>query len=328
MLQCIFLLSDSGEVMVEKQMTAHRVDRAICGWFWEYVLAHAGGDASKVLQVVVSPTHYLFQVYRNGVTFLACTQVEMPPLMAIEFLSRVADVLIDYLGDLNEDIIKDNFVLVYQPNILKEMITPPNIVSKMLNVMTGKSSNLGNKLPDATASYVPWRTTVVKDASNEVYVNIVEELDACVNREGALVKCEAYGKIQVNSSLPGVPELTLTFPNPTIINDVMFHPCVRFRPWESNQIVSFVPPDGQFDLMSYRVKKLKTTPIYVKPQLTSDSGNCRVNVMVGIKNDPGKPINSITVQFRLPPLIASADLTANYGTVDILADQYFMKVTN
>jgi hypothetical protein len=31
-----------------------------------------------------------------------------------QFLSRVADVLTDYLGDLNEDIIKDNFVIVYQ----------------------------------------------------------------------------------------------------------------------------------------------------------------------------------------------------------------------
>ncbi|XBJ17762.1 hypothetical protein VPH35_009094 [Triticum aestivum] len=264
MLQCVFLLSDSGEVMVEKQMTAHRVDRAICGWFWEYVLAHAAGDPSKV---VVSPTHYLFQVYRSGVTFLACTQVEMPPLMAIEFLSRVADVLTDYLGDINEDTIKDNFVIVYQildemmdngfplttePNILKELVAQPNMVSKMLNVMTGKSSTIGSKLPDATASFVPWRTTIVKDASNEVYVNIVEELDACVNREGVLVKCEACGEIEVNSSLPGLPELTLSFANPTIINDVRFHPCVRFRPWESNQILSFVPPDGQFKLMSYR----------------------------------------------------------------------------
>lgn len=43
--------------------------------------------------------------------------------------------------------------------------------------------------------------------------------------------------------------------------------------------------------------------------------------MVGIRNDPGKPIDSITVQFQLPPLIVSADLTANYGTVDILADK-------
>jgi AP-3 complex subunit mu len=62
------------------------------------------------------------------------------------------------------------------------MIAPPNIVNKVLNVVTGKSSTLGSKLPDATASLVPWRTTVVKDASNEVYVNIVEELDACINR--------------------------------------------------------------------------------------------------------------------------------------------------
>jgi hypothetical protein len=74
----------------------------------------------------------------------------------------------------------------------------------------------------------------------------------CICREGVLVKCEACGEIEVNSSLPGLPELTLSFANPTLINDVRFHPCVRFRPWESNQILSFVPPDGQFKLMSYR----------------------------------------------------------------------------
>lgn len=32
----------------------------------------------------------------------------------LKFLCRVADVLADYLGGLNEDLIKDNFVLVYQ----------------------------------------------------------------------------------------------------------------------------------------------------------------------------------------------------------------------
>jgi AP-3 complex subunit mu len=66
------------------------------------------------------------------------------------------------------------------------------------------------------------------------------------------VKCEAYDDVQVNCSLPGVPELTMSFANTAIINDVTFHPCVRFRPWDSNQILSFVPPDGQFKLMSYR----------------------------------------------------------------------------
>lgn len=71
-------------------------------------------------------------------------------------------------------------------------------------------------------------------------------------RDGVLVKCEIYGEVQVNSHLSGVPDLTLSFSNPSILDDVRFHPCVRFRPWESQQILSFVPPDGQFKLMSYR----------------------------------------------------------------------------
>ncbi|EEF49990.1 AP-3 complex subunit mu [Ricinus communis] len=334
MLQCIFLLSDCGEVILEKQLTGHRVDRSICDWFWNQAISQ--DDSFKQQSVIASPTHYLFQIVREGITFLACTQVEMPPLMAIEFLCRVANILSDYLEGLNEDLIKDNFVIVYElldemidngfplttePNILREMIAPPNIVSKMLSVVTGNSSNVSDTLPNATSSCVPWRTTDVKYANNEVYVDLVEEMDAIINRDGVLMKCEIYGELQVNSHITGVPDLTLSFTNPSILDDVRFHPCVRFRPWESHQILSFVPPDGLFKLMSYRVKKLKTVPIYVKPQLTSDAGTCRINLMVGIKNDPGKMIDSINVQFHLPPCILSADLTSNHGVVNVLSNK-------
>ncbi|XVE63147.1 hypothetical protein DITRI_Ditri06bG0176900 [Diplodiscus trichospermus] len=334
MLECIFLLSDSGEVMLEKQLTGHRVDRSICDWFWDHAISQ--GDSFKSQPVIASPTHYLFQVVQEGITFLACTQVEMPPLMGIEFLCRVADVLSDYLGGLNEDVIKDNFVIVYElldemidngfplttePNILREMIAPPNIVSKVLSVVTGSSSNVSDTLPGATGSCVPWRAADPKYANNEVYVDLVEEMDAVVNREGVLVKCEICGEVRVNSHLSGLPDLTLSFANPSILDDVRFHPCVRFRPWESHQILSFVPPDGEFNLMSYRVRKLKSNPIYVKPQLTSDAGKCRVNVLVGTKNDPGKTMDSITVQFQLPPCVLSADLTSNHGTVNILSNK-------
>ncbi|KAM7470084.1 hypothetical protein LguiA_008267 [Lonicera macranthoides] len=336
---------DYSEVILEKQLSGHWVDRSICDWFWEQSVSQ--GDSFKLLPVIASPTHYLFQIVRKGITFLACTQVEMPPLMAIEFLCRVADVLSDYLGVLNEDIIKDNFVIVYELldemidngfplttelNILREMIAPPNIMSKMMSVVTGNSSNVSNTLPGATASSVPWRTADLKHSNNDVYVNLVEQMDAIINRhqlrfltlifgDGVLVKCEIYGEVQLNSHLSGLPDLTLTFANPSILNDVQFHPCVRFRPWESQQILSFVPPDGHFKLMSYRVKKLKNTPIYVKPQLTSESGMCRISVLVGMRNDPGKTIDAITVEFQLPPCILSADVTANHGTVTILSNK-------
>ncbi|CAN6468939.1 unnamed protein product [Victoria cruziana] len=336
MLQCVFLLSDSGEVMLEKQWTGNQVDRSICSWFWEHVLAQGG--SSKVPPVIASPTHYLFQIVREGITFLGCSQVEMPPLMALEFLGRVADVLSDYLGNLDEDFIKDNFVIVYElldemmdngfplttePNILKEVIAPPNLVNKVLNVVTGTSSKVSNTVPSATASTVPWRTSNTRHANNEVYVDLVEQLDATVSRDGHLVNCEIYGEVQVNSHLSGLPDLTLSFTNPSILNDVRFHPCVRFRPWESHQILSFVPPDGQFKLMSYRVANLKNTPIYVKPQFSSDAGTCRVHVLVGMRYDPGKPIDSITVEFQLPACVVSTDLTPNHGTVNVLANKVY-----
>lgn len=125
----------------------------------------------------------------------------------------------------------------------------------------------------------------------------------------------------MSSQLTGFPDLTLSFANPSVLEDMRFHPCVRFRPWESHQVLSFVPPDGQFKLMSYRVKKLKNTPLYVKPQITSDSGTCRVSVLVGIRSDPGKTIESITLSFQLPHCVSSADLSSNHGTVTILSNK-------
>ncbi|KVI07833.1 Clathrin adaptor, mu subunit [Cynara cardunculus var. scolymus] len=196
-----------------------------------------------------------------------------------------------------DEMIDNGFPLTTEPNILRDMIAPPNIVSKMLSVVTGNSSNVSNTLP--ANSY----------------------LDFLLFSGGVLVKCEIFGVVEVNSHLSGIPDLTLSFANPSILNDVQFHPCVRFRPWESEQILSFVPPDGQFKLMTYRVKKLRNTPIYVKPQLSSESGTCRLSVMAGIRYDPGKPIDSIVVQFQLPPCVSSANLTANHGTVNILADK-------
>ncbi|KAJ4813046.1 AP-3 complex subunit mu-1 [Rhynchospora pubera] len=327
--------------MVEKQMMGHHVDRSICAWFWHQYNHHRNNDQ---MSVVTSPTHYLFPLIRHGIIFLACTQLELPPLLPIEFLSRFADILSDYLcagsgagATLNEDIVKDNFVIVYEvldemmdngfplttePNLLKDIVLPPNLVTKVLHAVTGNSSpSVGPTLPHAAASTVPWRSTHPKTTTNEVYVNLVEQLDASVNWDGNLRRCQVYGEIQVNSSLPGFPDLTLSFTNPSLLNDVRFHPCVRFRPWESSQVLSFVPPDGHFKLMTYRVKELKKIPIYVKPQLTSDSGNCRISALVGVRNDPGKTIDSIIVEFQLPPCITSADLTSNHGTVDILADK-------
>ncbi|KAF8012321.1 hypothetical protein BT93_I0458 [Corymbia citriodora subsp. variegata] len=71
----------------------------------------------------------------------------------------------------------------------------------------------------------------------------------------------------------------------------------------------------------YRVRKLKSIPLYLKPQLTSDARTCRLSLLVGMRNDPGKIVDSIDVQFQLPPCISTADLSSNCGTVNILSNK-------
>lgn len=51
--------------------------------------------------------------------------------------------------------------------------------------------------------------------------------------------------------------LLFSWQNPRLLDDVSFHPCIRFKRWESERVLSFIPPDGNFRLISYRVSSQK-----------------------------------------------------------------------
>ena len=59
------------------------------------------------------------------------------------------------------------------------------------------------------------------------------------------------------------------------MQDVKFHQCVRLNKFEQERNISFIPPDGEFDLMSYRVDThVKPLKINQGPQVISS--NCTV----------------------------------------------------
>lgn len=86
---------------------------------------------------------------------------------------------------------------------------------------------MSDVLPDGTISNMPWRKTGVKYAQNEIYIDIMEEIDAIVDRSGYIISTDVTGFIVANSRLSGVPDLTLAFVDPSVIDDCSFHPCVR-----------------------------------------------------------------------------------------------------
>ena len=71
-------------------------------------------------------------------------------------------------------------------------------------------------------------------------------------RNGMVISSSIHGKVESQCKLSGMPDLILRWVNPSLIDDVNFHPCVRYNRYEMDRMISFVPPDGEFTLMTYR----------------------------------------------------------------------------
>eukprot|EP01105_Mastigella_eilhardi_P028477 TRINITY_DN940_c0_g1_i1.p1 TRINITY_DN940_c0_g1~~TRINITY_DN940_c0_g1_i1.p1 ORF type:complete len:458 (+),score=129.64 TRINITY_DN940_c0_g1_i1:109-1374(+) len=333
MIHSIFILNEVGDVLFEKHYRG-LVQRSVCDYFWEQVTAASSPE--EVPPVIVTPHFYLFNILhsvRSGnMYFIALTTAEVNPLLVIEFLHRVEDVFTEYFGQgFGESALKEEFVKVYQlleemmdngfpfttePNILREMVRAPNIVEKVSGAVGGTSS-MTEQLPSGTLSIMPWRKEGVKYSTNEVFFDIIEEVDAIMDLGGNVVSSEVVGTINVNCRLSAMPDLTLTFTNPALLDDVGFHPCVRHNRWEQNRNISFIPPDGQFRLMSYTVKGGVQPPVVVRPQIrfTDTGGRVDVNVSMVHNLQQGKTLpENVVITIPFPKGVLSANLSCTVGT--------------
>ncbi|XP_062375218.1 AP-3 complex subunit mu-1 [Sardina pilchardus] len=329
MIHSLFLINSAGDIFLEKHWKSV-ISRSVCDYFFE--AQTKAGDAENVPPVIRTPHHYLINIYREKIFFVSVIQTEVPPLFVIEFLHRVAETFQDYFGECSESVVKDNVVIVYElleemldngfplateSNILKELIKPPTILRSMVNTITG-SSNVGETLPTGQLSTIPWRRAGVKYTNNEAYFDVIEEIDAIIDKSGATVCAEIQGVIDACVKLTGMPDLTLSFMNPRLLDDVSFHPCVRFKRWESERVLSFIPPDGNFRLMSYHVsaQNLVAIPIYVKQSISffESGASGRLDITVGPKQTMGKQVEALRVTVHMPRVVLSAHLSATQGT--------------
>lgn len=108
-----------------------------------------------------------------------------------------------------------------------------------------------------------------------------------------------------------MPDLTLSFMNPRLLDDVSFHPCVRYKRWETEKILSFVPPDGNFRLMSYHVgaQSVVAIPIYVRQSLSLKSGEQgKLDITVGPKTTLGRSVENVKLEILMPKAVVTCSL--------------------
>lgn len=177
-------------------------------------------------------------------------------------------------------------------------ITMPKFLSRHGQRSVSREMDYKEPVP----SSVPWRAGDIFYKKNDLIVYVSERVSVLIDKDGKLLRAYVTGTLDLMAQLSGVPvcqigmndSLTVqagdkamwhredhatnvnAMPNsnqPTVkLEDCKFHHCVSLEKFNDDHVISFIPPDGQFDLMKYHVRDNLNLPFRVSPrvQITSD----------------------------------------------------------
>ena len=83
------------------------------------------------------------------------------------------------------------------------------------------------------------------------------------------------------------------------MEDVKFHQCVRLSRFENDRTISFIPPDGEFELMSYRLSTPIKPLIWAEASVESHRGS-RVEYTVKVKAQFKRKSTANNVEIYVP----------------------------
>lgn len=84
-----------------------------------------------------------------------------------------------------------------------------------------------------------------------------------------------------------------------VIDDCQFHQCVKLSKFETEHSISFIPPDGEFELMRYRTTKDISLPFRVIP-LVREVGRTKMEVKVVLKSNFKPSLLGQKIEVKIP----------------------------
>jgi len=283
--------------------------------------------------------NYIYIRY-NNLYLLALSKKNSNAIELLTFLHKLAEVLTEYFKELEEESIRDNFVIVYE--LLDEMMDfgyPQTTESKILQeYITQESYKLEVQVrpPMAVTNAVSWRSEGIRYRKNEVFLDVVESVNLLVNSNGSVVRSEILGAIKMKCYLSGMPELRLGLNDKVMfestgrssrgkaieMEDVKFHQCVRLSRFENDRTISFIPPDGEFELMSYRLNTQVKPLIWAEASIEQHSGS-RVEYVVKVKAQFKRrsTANNVEIYVPVPEDADSPKFRAAVGSVHYVPEK-------
>jgi AP-2 complex subunit mu-1 len=278
-----------------------------------------------------------FHIRRGSLWIAAVTKQNVNAALVFEFLTKFTGILEAYFGVLLEESIKNNFVLIYElideildfgypqrteTSALKAVITQQGIKSQ--------TQEEQKQITSQVTGQIGWRREGIKYRKNELFLDVLEGVNLLMSAQGQVLSAYVSGRIVMKSYLSGMPECKFGMndklmvekgakpstneaaamesfqakklggkPGGIAIDACTFHQCVKLSKFETERSISFIPPDGEFELMKYRTTSDISLPFRVIP-LVRELSRTKKEIKVVLKSNFKPTIFAQKIEIRIP----------------------------
>jgi len=312
----IFIMDAKGKVLISRD---YRGDTSLSSYDKFAKCLQDDENDLKPIMTVGDITYLCIQ--HKDVYLLAVSKRNTNAMVVLNFLYQLVGVLEDYFVTVCEESIRDNFVILYE--LLDEMMdfgypqaTEPKVLKEYICVQE-KHQMQKVAPPTAVTLAVSWRGENIIHKKNEIFLDVIEKLHLLVASNGTVLRSDIVGVVKMKSFLSGMPELKLGLNDKVLMDaasrnnnarrgvrsidmeDIRFHQCVRLTRFESDRTISFVPPDGDFELMTYRLSTKVKPLIWVESVVESHQGS-RIEFLIKARSNFKRASTANKVEITIP----------------------------
>ena len=154
---------------------------------------------------------------------------------------------------------------------------------------------------------ISWRAEGIRYKRNEVFIDIIENVNVLLSSRGTVLKADVLGRVCVKALLSGMPECKFGVNDKLLmkqstgaatstvanrkggadrgiqIDDIKFHQCVRLGRFDRDRSITFIPPDGVFDVMTYRISENINLPFKIVPVIQEYPETNKIELSIRLK---------------------------------------------
>jgi len=281
-LSAIYFLDIKGKVLISRNYRGD-VDNNVIEKF--IGLVSEKEEDGSLTPLISTPECTFAFIKHSNLYIVATTKKNSNIAMVFCLLHTIKRVMEDYFRDVEEESLRDNFVICYE--LMDEMVDfgyPQTTDGKILQEYITQESHkmeVVPRPPPAVTNAVSWRQEGLKYRKNEVFLDVIESVNLLASANGNVLRSDIEGAIKMRVYLSGLPELRLGLNDKVLfentgrsskskaveLEDVKFHQCVRLARFDNDRTISFIPPDGEFELMSYRLNTQVKPLIWIESEI-------------------------------------------------------------